>query len=117
MECENGGKYTNTEISLTRNDLSCQNMRFSDINSHITGCKDNIENHLVQEQKTINSEQFNEYNFVKKDEYIKSFQTDLKNLVRCEYNCVVESVTDLLNDFNRRYPGHQQVLGNQDLKN
>ena len=28
MECGNGGKYANIEISLTRKDLSCQNMRF-----------------------------------------------------------------------------------------
>ena len=92
-------------------------MRFSDISSHMTGYKDNIENDLVQEQKVTNFEQFNEENFIKKDEYIKSFRTDLKNLVRSDYNCSVDSIPDLLTDFNRRYPGYKQVLGNQDLLN
>jgi putative DNA primase/helicase len=45
------------------------------------------------------------------------FGTDLKNLVRRDYNGVVESIPDLLSDFNRRYPGYQQVLGYQDLQN
>jgi putative DNA primase/helicase len=83
----------------------------------MTGYKDNIENHLVQEQKVVNSEQLNEANFVKKPEDIKSFRTDLKNLVRSNYNGVVESIPDLLNDFNKRYPGYNQVLGYQYLQN
>jgi len=92
-------------------------MRFSDTNSHRTGYKDNIENNLVQEQKVTNSEQSNEDNLVKKFEYIKSFRTYLKNLVRNNYNCRVESIPDLLSDFNRKYPGYQQVLEYQDLQN
>jgi hypothetical protein len=116
MGCENGEKHVNTEISLTRKDSSCPNMRFLDSNSHLTGYKDNIESHPVQEQKVTNFEQFNEGNFIKKDEYIKSFQTDLKNFVRSDYNCVVKSIPELLSDFNRRYPGYQQVLGSQDLQ-
>jgi putative DNA primase/helicase len=117
IECRNDEMYVNTEISLTRKDSSCPNMRFFDTNSHLTGYKDNIENHPVQEQKVTNSDQFNEDNFIKKDGYIKSFQTDIKNLVINNYNCRVESIPELLNDFNRRYPGYKQVLGNQALQN
>jgi putative DNA primase/helicase len=116
IECKNDEMHVNSEISLTRKDSSCPNMRFFDTNSHWTRYKDNIESHPVQEQKVTNSDQFNEDNFIKKDEYIKSFRTDLKNLARNDYNCVVESVTDLLDDFNSRYPGYKQVLGNQDLQ-
>ena len=115
--CGNGGKHVNSEISLTRKDLSCPNMRFFDTNSHLTGYTANIESHLVQEQKVTNSERFNEENFIKKDEYIKSFRTDLKKLVRSNYNDVVESIPDLLNDFNRRYPGYKQVFETQELQN
>ena len=56
-------------------------MRFSDINSHRTRYKDNIENHPVLDQKVVNSEQSNEDNILKKDKKLKSFRTDLKNLV------------------------------------
>jgi putative DNA primase/helicase len=117
IECRDDEKYVNAEISLTRKDLSCPDMRFSDISSHRTGCNDNLENHLVLDQKTINSEQSNEDNFVKKDEYIKSFRTDLKNFVISDYNRSVDSIPDLLADFNRRYPGYKQALDNQDLQN
>ena len=62
--------------------LSCPNIRFSDSNSHRTGCKDDMENYLVQEQKVINSEQSDEDNFVKKNKNLSLYRTDLKNLVR-----------------------------------
>ena len=116
-ECRTDVKHVKTEISLTEKDLSCPNMRFSDINNHMTGCQDNIENDLVLDQKVTNSEQSNEENFIKIYENFKSSRTDLKNLVRSEYNGVVENIPDLLKDFNRRYPGYKQVLGNQDLQN
>jgi putative DNA primase/helicase len=116
-ECSNNEKCINAEISLTRKDSSCPNMRFSDINSHRTGWKDNIENHPVQEQKVINSEQSNEDNILKKYNNIRAFRTDLKNLVMSKYNCKVESVPELLDDFNKLYPGYKQVLEHHDLQN
>jgi putative DNA primase/helicase len=54
---------------------------------------------------------------VKKYEYIKSFRTNLKNLVISEYDFSVESIPDWLNHFNRLYPGYKQVLDYQDLQN
>jgi putative DNA primase/helicase len=83
-------------------------MRFSDSNSHRTGYKDNIENHPVQEQKVVIFEQSSEANCIKKFENMKAFRTDLKNLVISEYNCTVESVPELLDDFNRRYSGYNR---------
>jgi putative DNA primase/helicase len=65
----------------------------------------------------INSDQFNEDDFVKKCENIKAFRTDLKNLVISEYNFTVENIPDLLADFNRRYPGYKQIFEHQDLLN
>ncbi len=116
LECRTDVKHVKTEISLTERDLFCQNMRFSDNNSRRTGCKDNIEKDLVLDQKVTNSEQSNEENFIKIYENFKSSRTDLKNLVRSEYNGVVENIPDLLKDFNIRYPGYKQVLGHQDLQ-
>ena len=116
MECSNDENLVKHVSSLTM-DLSCPNMHFSDISSHRTGYQDNIENHPVQEQKTINSEQSNEGNILKKDTNIRSLRTDLKNLVRSKYNGVVESVPDLLNDFTKLYPGYKQILDYQDLQN
>ena len=34
-----------------------------------------------------------------------------------DYNRSVDSIPDLLADFNRRYPGYKQALDNQDLQN
>ncbi len=65
----------------------------------------------------INYEQFDEDNILKKDKNIQGFRTDLKNLVRSRYDGIVESIPDLLNDFNRQYPGYQQILEYQDLLN
>jgi putative DNA primase/helicase len=92
-------------------------MRFLDSERHMIGSQDKLVNMPVLDQNMVNSEQFNEDNFVKKYKYISSFRTDLKNLVRSEYNCTVESVPDLLADFNRRYPGYKQVLEHHDLQN
>jgi hypothetical protein len=102
IDCRDDEKCVNTKISLTERNLFCPNMRFSYTNSHWTGYKGNIENHLVQEQKMISSEQFNEDHYVKKLENIKALRTDLKNLVVSEYNCNVKSIPDLLTDFNKR---------------
>ena len=71
----------------------------------------------VLDQKVINYEQYDEDNILKKDNNIQVFRTDLKNLVRSEYNGIVKSIPYLLNEFNRRYPGYNQLLGNQDLQN
>jgi hypothetical protein len=65
----------------------------------------------------INFEQPNEENFIKKDTNIKEFRTDLKNVVKSNYDGVVDSIPDLLYNFNKRYPGYQRLLGNQDLQN
>jgi hypothetical protein len=92
-------------------------MRFSDIISHRTGYKDNIENDLVREQKAVNFDQPNEGNNTQKCEDIRSFRIDLKNLVASKYNCKVESVPDLLNDFTKLYPGYNQILEYQDRLN
>ncbi len=113
----NNEKCLNAEISLTERNLSCPTMRFFDIDRPRTGYQGNIENHPVQEQKMINSDPFNEFYFVKKYESIKSFRTDLKNLVISDYNCTVESIPYLLDDFNKRYPGYKQLLEHQDLLN
>jgi putative DNA primase/helicase len=92
-------------------------MRFSDINSHRTGYKDSIENHPVQEQKVVNSEQSNEDNCIKKCENIRAFRTDLINFVMSDSNQNGKNLQDLLTDFNNRYPGYKQVLEYQDLLN
>jgi putative DNA primase/helicase len=114
-ECINNEKCVNAEISLTRKDSSCLNMRFLDISSLRVGYNDNIENHPVQEQKMINYEQSNEANYIKKLENIMAFKTDLKNLVTSKYKGTVESVPDLLDDFTKLYPGYKQILEHQDL--
>ncbi len=115
VECSSDENWVKPVNSLTM-DLSCPNMRFSDSGRHLTGYGDKTENHPVLDQKMINSEQSNEDYFVKKDKHIISFRTDLKNFVLSNYNGTVESVPDLLDDFNRRYPGYKQVLEHQDLK-
>jgi hypothetical protein len=70
----------------------------------------------VLDQKVINYEQSEEDNILKKDTNIKAFRIDLKNLGRSAYNGTVDSIPELLYDFNKRYPGYQRLLGNQDLK-
>jgi len=92
-------------------------MCFLDSERHRTGSQDNHVNTPVLDQKVINSDQPYEINCIKKDENIESFRTDLKKLVVSKYNCTVESVPDLLADFNRRYPGYKQILEYQDLLN
>jgi putative DNA primase/helicase len=92
-------------------------MRFLDSERHRTGSQDKLDNMPVLDQNMVNSEQSNEDNFVKKCENIKVFRIDLINLVMGEYNYTVESVPDLLADFNRRYPGYKQVLEYKDLLN
>jgi putative DNA primase/helicase len=83
----------------------------------MTRCEDNIENYLVQEQKVVNSEQSNEDNILKKYKDIKTFRTDLKNFVMNSYDRDGKSISDLLADFNKRYPGYNQVLEYQDILN
>jgi len=114
--CGNDEMDANTEISLTRKNSSCPDMCFFDTNSHWTGYKDNIGNDLVQEQKVTNSEQLDEDNFINKNKYLCLFRTDLKNLVRRDYNGSVKSIPDLLDDFNRRYPGYKHVLETKELQ-
>jgi putative DNA primase/helicase len=106
-----------SENLLTRKNQACPKMLFLDSERHRTGSHNKLVNIPVLGLKVINYEQPNEDNILKKSEDIKAFRTDLKNLVRSEYNGVVESIPDLLNDFNRRYPGYHRVLGDQDLQN
>ena len=120
MEVKKSKPSPNITISenlLTRKDQACPKMRFLDSERHRADILASLSCEPVLDQKVINSEQPNEDNILKKDTSIKAFKTDLKNLVRDIYNGIVESIPYFLNDFNRRYPGHQQVLGNQDLKN
>ena len=65
----------------------------------------------------INSEQPNDSNILKKDRNIRAFRTDLTNLVITEHNCKVESVPELLDNFNRLYTGYKQLLEYQDQIN
>lgn len=112
---ENSEKGQNSKIPLTRKDLSCPNLGFSDSGSHRTGCKDKIENYPVLEQKTIFLEQLKDQDSIKKLEYLGAFKRDLKTLVCNNYNCVVENVPELLDHFNRQNPGYRQVLGDEVL--
>jgi putative DNA primase/helicase len=64
-----------------------------------------------------NSEQPNEENCIKKFENIKIFWTELKNFVMNGYDRNGKSIPDLLDDFNKRYPGYKQILEYQDLLN
>ncbi len=87
-----------------------------DSERQMKGSQDKPVNMPVLDQKMINYEQSNENNILKKEKNIKAFRIDLKNLVRSNYNCSAESIPDLLNDFNRRYPGYKQVLEYQVLQ-
>jgi putative DNA primase/helicase len=116
-ESKPSSNITISENLLTSKDQACHNMRFLDSGRHRAYILASLSCEPVLDQKVINSEQPNEDNCVKKFEYTKSFRTDLKNLVMSEYNCSVESIPDLLFDFNRRYPGYKQVLEYQDLLN
>jgi putative DNA primase/helicase len=100
-----------------RQDQACPKMRFLDSERHMKSILTSLSCEPVLGQKMMNSEQSHKNNCIKKFEHIKSFRTDLKNLVMSEYNCSVESIPDLLVDFNRRYPGYKQVLEYQDLLN
>jgi hypothetical protein len=120
MEVKKSKPSPNITISenlLTRKDQACPKMRFLDSERHRADILASLSCEPVLDQKVINSEQPNEDNILKKDTSIKAFKTDLKNLVRDIYNGIVESIPYFLNDFNRRYPGYQQLLGNQDLQN
>ena len=92
-------------------------MRFLDNRQHRTGLQDKLANMPVLDQKMIIQVQLNEENCINKFENIMAFRTDLKNLVISEYNCSVESIPDLLAEFNRRYPGYKQISDYQDLQN
>ena len=116
-ESKPSSNITISENLLTRKDQACPNMRFLDSDRHRTDTLASLSCEPVLDQKVINSEQPNEDNCVKKDRNIKAFRTELKNLVWSKYNCKVESVHVLLDDFNRRYPGYKQVLEYQDLQN
>jgi len=116
-ESEPSPNITISENLPTRRDQACPKMRFLDNERHRASSQDNLVNVPVLDQKVINYEQSEEDNIIKKDTNIKALRTDLKNLVINNYNCRVESIPDLLNDFNRRYPGYNQVLGYQDLQN
>jgi putative DNA primase/helicase len=50
-------------------------------------------------------------------ENIKVFRTDLKNFVLNGYDRNGKSIPDLLDDFNKRYPGYKQILEYQNLLN
>jgi putative DNA primase/helicase len=91
-------------------------MRFLDSERHMIGSQDKLVNMPVLDQKVINYEQSNKDNFIKKYKDISSFRTDLKILVISKYNCKIESVPELLDDFNRLYPGYKQVLEHHDLQ-
>jgi putative DNA primase/helicase len=52
-----------------------------------------------------------------KFEDIKAFHTDIKNFVLSDSNRIGKSVSELLAEFNRRFPGYKQVLEYQDLLN
>ena len=105
-----------TEKSLTIKDLSCPNMLFLDSRRHLTGYLDKIEIHPVLDQKMVNSKKSNEDNIVTKVEDLKSFRKDLTNFVKNKYNYIVDNIDDLVNSFNKSYPGYQQVLGYNVLK-
>jgi hypothetical protein len=64
----------------------------------------------------VNFDQFNEDNIVNKVEYLNSFRKYISNFVKNKYNYIVYSIDDLVNNFNRSYPGYQQVLGHNVLK-
>ena len=61
-------------------------MCFLDSERHRTGLQDNLVNMPVLDQKVINYEQSEENNILKKETNIQAFRTDLKNLVRSNYN-------------------------------
>ena len=114
---EPSSNITNSENLPTSKNQACPKLRFLDSERHRTGILTSLSCEPVLGQKMMNSEQSHENNCTKKFEYAKSFRTDLKNLVMGEYNCSVESIPDLLAEFNRRYPGYKQILDYQDLQN
>lgn len=114
---EPSSNITNLENLPTRENQACPKMRFLDSGCHRTGILTNLSCEPVLGQKMINYEQPDEDNCIKKFENIKIFWTDLKNLVVSKYNCSVDSIPDLVDDFNRRYPGYKRILEYQDLLN
>ncbi len=67
-------------------------MCFLDNERHRTGLQNNLVNVPVLDQKVINYEQSEENNILKKETNIQVFRTYLKNLVKNNYNGVVESI-------------------------
>ncbi|QCR16562.1 phage/plasmid primase, P4 family [Methanosarcina mazei] len=109
---KNGKKVEN---SLTNNLDACPKMHFFDNKRVRTGSQDIHIDVPVLVQKKIISEQQNEEYSMKNLEYIMSFRADLKKFVSSSPNHSADNIPSLLDEFNRRYPGYKQVLGNQTL--
>lgn len=107
----------NEENKKTSNTLntSCPSVRFFDSGEYGQDVLNDPVLDPVQEQKTPISKQQKDDDIIKKLDYMGSFRRDLKNLVHSKYNSTVESIPELLEDFNRRNPGYRQVLGEQAL--
>jgi len=103
------------EKSINNKETSGPISGFSGSKSLWTGSPCDGVRNPVQQTKVYVSAQLEDDESIKKFEYMSSFRRDLKNLVRSDYNCIVESIPDLLNEFNRRNPGYKQVLGDKAL--
>lgn len=103
------------ENSLTNYLDACPKMHFFDSKRDRTGSRDIHIDEPVLTQKKIISEQQNEEYSMKNLEYIMSFRADLKKLMSSSPNHSADNIPSLLDEFNRRYPGYKQVLGNQTL--